>query len=207
VAGSLAELQKISIDMEEIVRPGGFKFKETLMSLDKNPEDGSLRKILGLRWDTEADELKIDIKLNASGKRKGALLGPDAELEDDGFDIALYLHMPVTKRILWHIVQSQYDPLGLLSPFTIQFKLLMRDMANENGATSGWDVTVPVKVADELKQVLLKLPRLRKISFPRSLKPMHDVGDDPILLMFGDGSMEASCALAYVRWEDSDGNA
>ena len=51
----------------------------------------------------------------------------------------------ITKRIVWRVAQGQFDPIGLLSPYLVQLKMLMRDVCNEEGevkATS-WDAEVP----------------------------------------------------------------
>jgi hypothetical protein len=50
--------------MEDILENGVFRFKETVMSGDPLGEDGELRKVLGLRWDTQKDNICMDIKLN-----------------------------------------------------------------------------------------------------------------------------------------------
>ncbi len=45
--------KQVSQDMEDILENGGFRFKETVMSGDPLGKDGELRKVLGLRWDTQ----------------------------------------------------------------------------------------------------------------------------------------------------------
>jgi hypothetical protein len=52
------------------------------MSGDPLGENGELRKVLGLRWDTEREEICVDIKLNYGEKVKGAYLEKDAPLAD-----------------------------------------------------------------------------------------------------------------------------
>jgi hypothetical protein len=49
------------------------------------------------------------------------------------------------------------------------------------------------------------LGELRAITFPRAAKPKEEVVGKPMLLIFGDGSTMASCALAYLRWQMADG--
>jgi hypothetical protein len=68
--------------MEDILEHGGFQFKETVMSGDPLWEEGELRKVLGLRWDTERDKICVDVKLNFGEKVKGAYLEEDAPLSD-----------------------------------------------------------------------------------------------------------------------------
>jgi hypothetical protein len=65
--------------MESIIGNGGFQFKETIMSGDMLDEGGGggLRKVLALRWDTEKDEICVDIKLNYGEKIKGSYVEQD----------------------------------------------------------------------------------------------------------------------------------
>ncbi len=63
-ANSTEAARRVSQDMEDILENGGFRFKETVMSGDPLGEGGELRKVLGLRWDTQKDKICVDIKLN-----------------------------------------------------------------------------------------------------------------------------------------------
>jgi hypothetical protein len=64
-ASSMEEAKKVSQDMEDILENGGFRLKETVMAGDPPLEEGGeLRKVLGLRWDTQEDRICVDIKLN-----------------------------------------------------------------------------------------------------------------------------------------------
>jgi hypothetical protein len=59
------------------------------------------------------------------------------------------------------------------------------------------------------REVLGHLKDLKKINFPRSMWPEPNRGPvkgKPMLLIFVDGSVEASCPLAYLRWEMEDGS-
>ncbi len=112
----------------------------------------------------------------------------------------------ITKRELWRVVQGQYDPLGLLCAFTIRFKILMRSIVSETSQkVTGWDDPVPVSTNKEFRGVVTHLGELRAITFPRAAKPKEEVVGKPMLLIFGDGSTLASCALAYLRWQMADG--
>jgi hypothetical protein len=51
----------ISLDMESITENEGFQFKGTVITRDPLDETGELCKVLGLRWDTENDDICIDI--------------------------------------------------------------------------------------------------------------------------------------------------
>ena len=205
LAGSDEEekLEVISRGMEAIVARGGFKFKETVKSGDPVDDQDQLRKVLGVRWDTERDRLLIEIRVNFSGKRKGANIEPDTDLEN----VERTMPEVITKRILWRVSMGQYDPLGLVSVFLVRLKLLMREVSQEDGQVAGWDDPVPPGIRDDFVGVLKEMKNLRKVSFPRSIKPATWRKDTkPILMVFGDGSTQAYCSVAYARWELEDGS-
>jgi hypothetical protein len=70
-ASSIEAAKEVSQDMEDILGNGGFRFKETVMSGDPLGKVGELRKVLGLRWDTQRDEICVNVKLNYGEKVKG----------------------------------------------------------------------------------------------------------------------------------------
>jgi hypothetical protein len=82
-ADSKEWLIALSKEMEAVAKRGGFEFKETLMSGHKEDDDGEPRKVLGLIWETEADRLKVDVKLNLGAKRAGLHLRENIELSED----------------------------------------------------------------------------------------------------------------------------
>jgi hypothetical protein len=104
------------------------------MSGDPLEEDGELRKVLGLRWDTKRDKICVNIKLNYGEKIKGAYLEEDAPLTDP----ESALTQVITRRILWRVAHCQYDPLGLLSVYMVRWKLIMRKVTLK-GKGGGWE--------------------------------------------------------------------
>jgi hypothetical protein len=201
-ASSAEAARQVSQDMEDILENGGFRFKETVMSGDLLEEGGELRKVLGLRWDTQEDEICVDIKLNYGLKVKGAYLEEDAPLADP----ESALPQVITRRVLWRVAQSQYDPLGLLSVSMVKWKLLMRKVTLK-GKEGGWETTLDKEEEEEFRQLLRDLKELREIRFPRCVQPLERQFRNPMLLVFGDQSREACCTLAYLRWEREYGTA
>ncbi len=167
-ASTLGAARQVSQDMEDILENGGFRFKETVMSGDPLGEDGELRKVLGLRWDTERDEICVDIKLNYGKKIKGACLEEDAPLADP----ESALPQIITRRILWRVAQSQYDPLGLLSVYMVRWKSLMRKVTLK-GKGVGWESPLDKEEEDEFRRLLRDLNELREIRFPRCMQPLE----------------------------------
>ncbi len=90
------------------------------------------------------------------------------------------------------------------------FKIIMRNLSGEEERTStGWEEPVPPAIEADFRQVLQHLKDLKRIEFHKSVWPYPSRGPvkgKPMLLLFRDGSVEASCALAYVRWELADGS-
>jgi hypothetical protein len=201
-AGSVEAAKQVSQDMEDILENGGFRFKETVMSGDPLGKDGELRKVLGLRRDTQRDKICVDINLNYGEKVKGAYLEEDALLTDP----ESALPRVITRRVLWRVAQSQYDPLGLLSVYMVKWKLLMRK-ATLKGKEGGWETPLDKEEEEEFRQLLRDLKELREIRFPRCVQPLEGQFKNPMLMVFGDGSREACCTLVYLRWESGDGTA
>jgi hypothetical protein len=199
-ANSAEAARRVSQDMEDILENGGFRFKETVMSGDPLGEGGELRKVLGLRWDTQKDEICVDIKLNYGEKVKGAYLEEDAPLANP----ESALPQVITRRVLRRLAQSQYDPLGLLSVYMVKWKLLMRKGKGKEG---GWETPLDQEEEEEFRQLLRDLKELREIRLPRCVQPLEGQLRNPMLMVFGDGSREACCTLVYLRWEREDGTA
>lgn len=201
-AGSREEAVKLSVAMDEIAQMGGFIFKETVMSGDKNiPE--MPRKVLGLGWDTEEDAIYVGTHVNTSSKRKGVRAEPDIPLQD------LQEKFPetLTKRIIWRIVLGQYDLLGLISVFTIRLKLVMRDLVGGEGEKMTWDEPVSQKIREDFLEILHDLIKVKEIKFPRCVKPIGaDSNQSPEMMIFADGSKSAFCALVYLRFQMLDGS-
>ncbi len=158
--------------------------------------------MLGLRWDMQEDKICMDIKLNYGEKVKGAYLEEDAPLADP----ESALPQVITRRVLWRVAQSQYDPLGLLSVYMVKWKLLMRKVTLK-GKEGGWETPLDEEEEEEFGQLLRDLKELREIRSPRCMQPLEGQFKNPMLLIFGDGSREACCTLVYLRWERDDGTA
>ncbi len=50
--------------MEAVFEQGGFRFKETVATEDPLEKSGELRKVLALMWNTESDEIFVDMNVN-----------------------------------------------------------------------------------------------------------------------------------------------
>ena len=91
----------------------------------------------------------------------------------------------ITRRMVLSQVEKIFDPLGLLVPFVLRAKILLRKTCNkdvtEDGAL-GWDEPLPFHLYKEWKMFFIKLFTVENISFPRCIQPKMSIGD-PILLI------------------------
>jgi hypothetical protein len=133
--------------------------------------------VLGLR-----DKICVDIKLNYGEKVKGVYTEEDAPLTDP--ESTLPSH--VTRRILWRVAQSLYDPLGLLSGYMVKWKLLMWKVTLK-GKNRGLESILEYEEEAEFRGLLRDMDELRKIRFPRCVSPLEGQFRKPLLLVFGDG--------------------
>ena len=187
-----ARLRMAEIDC--ILRAKGFVIKEWITNLqnacndptNSNPtvpvgEDktANIEGVLGLRWDVVSDVLQFKFKASLDAPEK------------------------LTKRYVLSIANSIYDPIGLLTPFTVKVKIILRSIwAHE--PKLGWDCPLPKPIEREWMELLRQIPLLTTLTFQRALTPPRATGQ-PTLLIFCDGSMHAYGMAAYVRWRLEDG--
>ena len=88
-------------------------YANTVLGLTQKVRSGE-SKVLGVRWNNGTDELVMDFEEIASA---AVVLEP-------------------TKRAIVSLVGRFYDPLALLSPIVIQFKVFLQEMC---GLKMDWD--------------------------------------------------------------------
>ena len=140
-----------------ILKEGGFDIKEwtvskgainsnSMINITERNED----KVLGIIWDCELDKFKFQINLNFSKKCHNVKL--ESNIKKDEF----HFKFPnVLTRSIMSQIASLYDPLGFLTPFTLQAKLLMRELILEQRLCKNvsdkeiWDVLVSNHLYDK----------------------------------------------------------
>lgn len=109
----------------------------------------------------------------------------------------------LTKRQILSQVSGVYDPMGLVSPFTVRTKIMLRKHWGQENKLD-WDDSIPEHLKREWVTHFEELLELDKVSIPRCIKPTMSVRE-PELVLFSDASKEAYGAAAYVRWLLSNG--
>ena len=99
----------------------------------------------------------------------------------------------LTPRIILGIVNSQYDPLGLVSPITVRLKKAHQELHSPEHKF-GWDSEVTGELRDKWVMLVEMLVRSGKVHFRRSTRPSDAVGD-PELIVYWSRPM-VGCKLA-----------
>ena len=198
---------ELTIDgIDEILQAGGFKIKEWIKSYDnKNgnvtemPEvKNDMQKVLGMHWDKNKDEFCFIGKLSF-GKKLCLAKNSDNDADLIGSAVPNKL----TKRQILSQINGIYDPLGLVSPFTVRAKILMRKLWAEQ-KDLGWDDPIKEEHYSEWKEFFSEFSSLHLMKVQRCIKPSNTDGQ-PSLVILSDASKDAYGAVAYIRWQLTDG--
>ena len=148
-------------------------------------------------WDQSLDILYYDVKLNFSPKRRGVHMSGDLQKSDVPSKIPLKL----TKQLVLSIVNSMCDPAGLITPFTVRGKILLKKLWKQK---LEWDNQIGECDRQCFVAFFEEMFALKEIYFKRCVKPYRAVGN-PIMITFSDASEEAFGACVYFRWMLEDG--
>ncbi|KAK3736479.1 hypothetical protein QZH41_005829 [Actinostola sp. cb2023] len=109
----------------------------------------------------------------------------------------------LTKRSFLKKIATLFDPLGLLSPYTIRAKILMQELW-----TTGidWDDQLMIDQVKQATKWFKELENLPSIQVPRCIQPA--LGDLVTMSLhtFTDASADAYGAVVYSRCEYKSGN-
>ena len=161
---------------------------------------GKIGRVLGLLWNPLLDLFFVHVRINLSRKVKGAHIEEDLTYEQ----IPRILELVITLRIVLGIVHSCYDPYGLVAALTIKLKIELRKLFGSE-VKIGWDDPLSTEVKGRWVRILQDVKEAEKVSFKRCIKPKVPVSGKPTLIVCNDGSNEAMCVTAHVRWPHADG--
>jgi hypothetical protein len=123
-------------------------------------------KLLGLKWDKRKDTLAVTF--------------PDDEVQK-------------TKRGVLSKLAKVYDPLGLVSPVTLEGKQIYRDMCD---AKTSWDVNLDCKLLERWVKWERSLPLEQTV--PRSIMNHQEEVTEIELHTFSDVSIQGVGAAVYA---------
>ena len=125
-------------------------------------------KILGVGWHPQTDQLSINFSVSLLNKNEKSSI-----VEDTFSTLNTDL---LTPRNLLRIVNSIYDPLGLVSPITIRLRVAFRNIFRSCSSLS-WDTPLSQGKDQEVwLNLICMLIESDKIQFSRCVRPVDAVG-------------------------------
>jgi hypothetical protein len=114
---------------------------QSTLSLDNENEVTTL----GLLWNPKDDQLQVNSNLTAKQTTNS---------------------VASTKRKVLAITASIFDPLGLLSPAVIAYKIFLQKLWQDK---LQWDELLPTHLQQELNQLLQTIPKLSQLKINRNV--------------------------------------
>ena len=195
------EFQSLKKHIPEILAKGNFHPKGITTVGDTTEESlallgsGEYGRVLGIQWDPQNDILLVKVRINFSKKERKVRTGEDLSLKD----IPSIVTIKLTRRLLLSVVNSCYDPYGLLTPLTVQMKIQLRNLHGKE-ANLKWDDPLSHEMKLQWIEILTRIKQAEVVTFTRCIKPLNTLGK-PSLILCSDGSTDAMCATAHIRWE------
>ena len=141
---------------------------------------GDAVKVLDVRWNICSDTISFDF----------------SELQDYANSL------PITKRSLLKVVAKIFDPLGLLSPFTVTLKILFQILCPDQ---VDWDQELNGELRLKCLTIRQEIVHLNSIRVPRYY---FCTDTNPVTVElhgFSDASKQAYGAVVYLRSVYGDG--
>ena len=138
-------------------------------------------KILGTNWNVHKDELQCDTA-----------------------DLLSYAKsLPTTKRSVLKLSAKIFDPLGLLSPFTINMKVLFQILCSKG---IDWDDLLDGEILKQWMEILNDLGSLTEAKVPRCYFQFIEETRHHEIHGFSDASEKAYAAVVYLRTKYANGH-
>ena len=180
-------LTKWSSNSREVMQaiPEKDRASDSLIRLESElPGMHPVTKALGLKWNMRTDSLVFMIELDSLKLKSETLY---------------------TKRELASLAAKIFDPIGLISPFTVRSKLLLQSLWTQG---VGWDDELPEETSRKWVQWVQELSELEQLHIPRSYIDWPLSQHAKVELhAFGDASEVAYATAIYIRVVPKEGKA
>ncbi len=104
---------------------------------------------------------------------------------------------PFTRRGVLSTVNSLYDPLGFLTPITVNGRLILRELTKQ---AEDWDIPLLKDMETEWTRWKRSLRDLEGLQIPRPYTSFSTAGAlRRELCIFADASVKAIAAVAYIK--------
>ena len=159
------------------------KMEDSSNSTDEIPkgEGRGEVKLLGLYWSTLTDMFYFDFR--------------DV--------IAFFKTLPPTKRTVLRVLTKVFDPLGLLSPFTVGTKILFQTLCKRK---INWDDVLDGTLRHKWNYLVKEFESLTQITIPRCYYVTELDPEPQQINGFSDASEKAYAAVIHLRSTYSNGS-
>ena len=176
---SEAKCKQITSEIDAILQTGQFRIK-AWHSNNENVDqtDEEFTDFLGHKWNKAYDKFTF---------KKSSIVS-------DG--------SPLTKRNCLPYLTQLWDPMGLVTPATIELRIDLQELWI---AGYSWDEILPKESQTKWMENVQVLNQLLQFEFSRKLKPDNAVGL-PEIHGFCDGGEKAYGSALFLRWKLADGS-
>ena len=101
-----------------------------------------------------------------------------------------------TQRKIFSLVCSIFDPLDILSPLTIRFKILFQEIRKLG---KKWDEPLPIQISRRLQIILDSYFEMPEVHLTRTITSFQYSESSAELHIFVDASTAAMAAVAYNK--------
>ena len=145
------------------------------------------------------------IKVDFSEPIKERALGVHWNVRDDRFTFEIQRPPEVySRRKILSVIATVFDPMGLVSPFTLIGKRLLQECCTLG---MGWDEKLPDPIIQRYKEWCNHLPSLSDIQVSRCFKPPGFTVEKAELHHFSDACMNGYGFCTYLRLVDTSGQS
>ena len=171
-----------AFEVKNCLRAGGFRLRKFLSNQQQalqciTPEDleepKSETRVLGQKWNREKDTFFMK------------------SLGEFPKEAKQY-----SRRKLFSLVSSIFDPIRFLGPMTIKFQILLQQLWK---LSRKWDEPLPVELLRPLQKLLNGYHSMPQLEIPRQMTTQNLLETENQLHVFVDASIVATCAVVYLR--------
>ncbi|XP_044172645.1 uncharacterized protein LOC114972132 [Acropora millepora] len=146
--------------------------KSSITPGNSETKNDTVVKVLGMNWDTVEDNFLFNF----------------TDLCDYG------MSLPVTKRSVLKLSAMVFDPIGFLTPYTVEMKILFQELCLDK---IDWDSSLPKHLLGTWNLLLNELKCFNNVKIPRCYFRSKPVQFE--LHGFSDASNRAYAGVVYIR--------
>ena len=131
-------------------------------------------------------------------------LGVNWHVNNDNFFYSVQQPQEIyTRRKVLSTIASDFDPMGLVSPFVLLGKQILQEAC---AAGLSWDDKLPDPLKQRYKEWCHQLQELSSLAIPRCIRPPDFDVTSIEFHHFADASNSGYGVCSYIRFIDSDGS-